>query len=411
MDHCYSKQKQQQKERIPSVFGTTDHSYNKICDNTSRTPTNNRKRERSTPTGKTPQQPSKIGTAVLSGQKRNTPWTDPEKEYFIQYVKHTPRSETLTDYWQKCASAMNAKFPSGMRNGHACKSLAQRLYIIPSTRLSTSDSETVTVPGCCLLPSTVDVSTQTTLTLPVNTDWAEDCKSGDWVFIEPKKQLQENASIAADVLNKTALKRLRHYPNMTPKEKAGLIDLLCTGTSRQVARAIMSSSLANEINTLIIYDTEMDARECSTKGSTLRSKQYQSLGNFNWTDIINELVVKQSFLAEVLLAVALPSGKIGNTKATEGLVPVIGTVYGMLMKQRFHELSAIQKVISISLANEQAHQKMLEFQFGTLLFCYEVHFTTNFSNSATWCVIESPRNVRDHVSNLQQLQYRTNRAC
>ena len=54
--------------------------------------------------------------------------------------------------------------------GHACKSLAQRLYITPSTSVTTP--ETVTEePGCCLLPSTVDVGTQTTLTLPVNSDW------------------------------------------------------------------------------------------------------------------------------------------------------------------------------------------------------------------------------------------------
>ena len=102
----------------------------------------------------------------------------------------------------------------------------------------------------------------------------------------------------------------------------------------------------------------MDARECSTKGSALCSKQYQNLKEFKWVDIMDELMVKQSFLAEVLLAVTLPSGKIGNTKATEALVPVLGTVYGILMKQRFHELSAVQKVVSIALANEQTHQKV-----------------------------------------------------
>ncbi|XP_053373061.1 uncharacterized protein LOC123530736 [Mercenaria mercenaria] len=160
MDHCYSKQKEQQNERIPSVFGTTDHSYNKICDNNSRTPTNNRKRERSTPTGKTPQQPSKIGTAVLSGQKRNTPWTDPEKEYFIQYVQHTPQSETLTDYWQKCASAMNAKFPSGMRNGLSCKGLSQRLFITPSRGHTESSLDETDIASGFSMLSTQDVMTR-----------------------------------------------------------------------------------------------------------------------------------------------------------------------------------------------------------------------------------------------------------
>ncbi|WAR12559.1 hypothetical protein MAR_026739, partial [Mya arenaria] len=74
------------------------------------------------------------------------------------------------------------------------------------------------------------------------------------------------------------------------------------------------------------------------------------------------------FHADVLLAVSLPSGKIGNTKATEALVPVIGTAYGMLMKQRYHELSAVQKMVSIVLANEQTHQKVVFFNVSVLTF-------------------------------------------
>ena len=47
-----------------------------------------------------------------------------------------------------------------------------------------------------------------------------------------------------------------------------------TGTSREVARAIMSSSLADEIQTLIINDTEIDARDSANKGSALYCKNY-----------------------------------------------------------------------------------------------------------------------------------------
>ncbi|XP_053403535.1 uncharacterized protein LOC128546193 isoform X1 [Mercenaria mercenaria] len=232
MDHCYSKEKELQNERIPSVFGT-DHSYNKICDNTCRTPTNNRKRERSTPTGKTPQQPSKIGTAVLSGQKRNTHWTEPEKDYFIQYVKHTPLNETLTDYWQKCASTMNARFPAGMRNGLACKGLSQRLFITPlrgHTECSLDEKDIAS--GFSMLSTqdvmTRDVGTQTALSLPVNTNTSNsfDVKDGEWLFMEPRKELEPVASVGAEYLHRTALKRLRHYLSISDGEKASLIDVL-----------------------------------------------------------------------------------------------------------------------------------------------------------------------------------------
>ncbi|WAR27509.1 LOW QUALITY PROTEIN: hypothetical protein MAR_013213 [Mya arenaria] len=129
-----------------------------------------------------------------------------------------------------------------------------------------------------------------------------------------------------------------------------------SGTSCQIARAILSSPLANEVWTLMLYDIEMDAWESSSKGSVLYCNPYKKLVHFNWLGFINE-PMKQHFLAEVLLAVAQLSGNIGKTKAAEALVPVIGTAYGMLMKQRYHELSAFQKMVSIALANEQTHQK------------------------------------------------------
>ncbi|XP_053406080.1 uncharacterized protein LOC123554926 isoform X2 [Mercenaria mercenaria] len=340
MDHCYSKEKELQNERIPSVFGT-DHSYNKICDNTCRTPTNNRKRERSTPAGKTPQQPSKIGTAVLSGQKRNTSWTEPEKDYFIQYVKHTPLNKTLTDYWEKCASAMNARFPAGMRNGLACKGLSQKLFITPLRgHTESSLDEKDIASGFCMLSTqdvmTRDVGTQTALSLPVNTNTSNsfDVKDGEWLFMEPRKELEPVASVGAEYLHRTALKRLRHYLGISDGEKASLIDVLCSGTPRQFARALMSSSLAEEIKALLIFDIEMDVRECCSKSSILSNKQYEDLKEFKWSDILNELVTRQSTLAEVLLAVALPTGKIGCRNPIETLCPVVATVYGMLMKQR-----------------------------------------------------------------------------
>jgi hypothetical protein len=57
-------------ERTPAMFGV-DHMYSKSSTTTTtttvRSPSacDSRKRERSSPTGKTPQQPSKIGSAVL----------------------------------------------------------------------------------------------------------------------------------------------------------------------------------------------------------------------------------------------------------------------------------------------------------------------------------------------------------
>ncbi|KAH3840071.1 hypothetical protein DPMN_113513 [Dreissena polymorpha] len=44
-------------------------------------------------------------------------------------------------------------------------------------------------------------------------------------------------------------------------------------------------------------------------------------------------------LADVLLAVSLPTSKIGNTKSVQRLILVISTVFGMLMNTGYQELS------------------------------------------------------------------------
>lgn len=113
-----------------------------------------------------------------------------------------------------------------------------------------------------------------------------------------------------------------------------------------------------EICLQIFYDIEGDAKDCCNKNSVLFKHSFRSLCEFSWDSIIEELLTKQPFLADILLPVALPAGKIGNKKATESVLPVIGAVYGILLKQRYHELSANQKVVAMTLANEQAHQKV-----------------------------------------------------
>ena len=71
----------------------------------------------------------------------------------------------------------------------------------------------------------------------------------------------------------------------------------------------MSSSLAEELKCLVLYDVKMEARESATRSSVLSQKRYNNLANFSWDSCIAEMVDKQSFLAEIVLAIALPTGK------------------------------------------------------------------------------------------------------
>ncbi|XP_045187546.1 uncharacterized protein LOC123545268 [Mercenaria mercenaria] len=81
-------------------------------------------------------------------------------------------TETVQEYWQKCAEQINVKFPGSNRKG-LFKSLAQRLFVSPQCR------QPVTVTS-----RTVDVGTQTED--QIRTD---DTKL-DWVFMQPTKDMQ-----------------------------------------------------------------------------------------------------------------------------------------------------------------------------------------------------------------------------
>ena len=121
MDHLYTKpiekaEKRLKPERTASVFGF-DHFY---CKKTACiTPTKHvkRKRDASTPTGKTPKQPTKI-IMFDKDKKKQVLWTSEEKEYLKIFVQNTPKTtETLNQYWQNCADALNDRFPEHCRNG------------------------------------------------------------------------------------------------------------------------------------------------------------------------------------------------------------------------------------------------------------------------------------------------------
>jgi len=152
----------------------------------------------------------------------------------------------------------------------------------------------------------------------------------------------------------------------------------------------MSSSLSDELKSLFIFDIEMEARECNH--SILTRKCFKDLKEFKWADILHEMGKRQGTLAEVLLAVALPTAKIGNKKSSEALCPVIATVYGMLMMQRSKELSSVQKFITAVLANEQTHQKVLiecflQVFFNFLLFKFSKQ--ENLTKISVNCCVKS----------------------
>lgn len=91
--------------------------------------------------------------------------------------------------------------------------------------------------------------------------------------------------------------------------------------------------------------------------SYLGSNTYEDLLIFRWESVVQEILVDNPILLETLLAVCLPR-KSMNEPHFDVIYPEIGTVYGILMKRTCKDLSRVQRVISMSLAEEKVHQKV-----------------------------------------------------
>ncbi|KAH3808914.1 hypothetical protein DPMN_137274 [Dreissena polymorpha] len=92
--YCLKETPEKKHERIASFF-SRDHSYAPV---TANTPEKKRKRDFSSPTGKTPTQPLKA--KLEDKTRRNLGWTSEEKAFLIKHVEETPRDPrtSLVEY-------------------------------------------------------------------------------------------------------------------------------------------------------------------------------------------------------------------------------------------------------------------------------------------------------------------------
>lgn len=112
-----------------------------------------------------------------------------------------------------------------------------------------------------------------------------------------------------------------------------------------------------------LFDIEKSAAsKCvRSKLSYLFPKDYHSLRDFSFKELFSELMEKQPFLLKCLLAVSVPTTKMevcSSTEYLEGLIPKLSFIYSSLMAVRFHELSRLQKTLSIVLMDEHVHEKV-----------------------------------------------------
>jgi hypothetical protein len=113
--------------------------------------------------------------------------------------------------------------------------------------------------------------------------------------------------------------------------------------------------------TLFLLELCEDATHmCQKRQSYLSHVDFDGLRLFQWVGVIEEMALYQPRLLDVLTTLATNNNQLssGNQQHFKGLAREVGMVYGILMKRRCHFLSRIQRVVSMTLSDENVHQKV-----------------------------------------------------
>lgn len=112
-----------------------------------------------------------------------------------------------------------------------------------------------------------------------------------------------------------------------------------------------------------------DAALITNNKSVFYNKSFEDLQSFQWADVVGEMVVCQPTLANILLTV-MSRNKVTTDSLPENLVPKLGLIYSILMQERYHKLSLVQRVLAIVLKDEQTHEKVKSL---VIIASYECH--------------------------------------
>ena len=121
---------------------------------------------------------------------------------------------------------------------------------------------------------------------------------------------------------------------------------------------IKDKKLKNSLWRLFLIELEEDARVLTErKLSYLSNTTYEGLAQFDWFYVVEEMLRYQPLLTDVLLAVSTSRKNIQSNDHYNSISKELGLIYGILMKRCYKDLSRIQRVMAMALADEKVHQK------------------------------------------------------
>ena len=139
------------------------------------------------------------------------------------------------------------------------------------------------------------------------------------------------------------------------QDRADLLNTILHGNANDIAsKVMMINETRKALEKMFKDDLDSDAALITNNKSVSYRKSFEDLQSFQWGDIVSE---KQPTLANILLAV-MSKKMVTIENLPEILVPKLGLLYSILMQERYHSLSLVQRVLALVLKDEQTHEKV-----------------------------------------------------
>lgn len=147
---------------------------------------------------------------------------------------------------------------------------------------------------------------------------------------------------------------------LTPVECGTLIQAIKIGSVRLVTKALMENSKISshfmDCVSAKIRDTCAGMGNRKHNVSLFMKKDAEDLLNFNWEDLLDEMIVTVPGFVQTTLAVLLP-GDATDAEIMQAKYRLV-TSYAILLQGRNRELSLLQRMITILLQDHMCDQKV-----------------------------------------------------
>ena len=129
----------------------------------------------------------------------------------------------------------------------------------------------------------------------------------------------------------------------------------------------------NSVLRMLAMDvTDRPAQQRKRSGpnrSVLLDTDFEGLETFKWTECVTEMVEKYPELVTLIISMMLKPEEQNDPRALAKVLPKLGLIYGIMIQNRCHELSRIQRIMSMCLVDNICDQKvsLIKFCFVTLI--------------------------------------------